>query len=115
MKLFSLESKLSLVGWSVLSGLLANTLFYYFSKVKIFDCFDLDCQREVIDYGWPFKFLPYKLNGYVPSTVKEILFYPVIRYIFILDSLFWILIVFIILSLIRYFKKKNTSMTSRQA
>ena len=108
MKIFSLQSKISLVLWSVILGFLLGLAMLPLS-IKPDGQIASDCNNLVIlsktatsttgsitdclpasSFGWPI----------AASQTNGI-------YFLILDFIFWILAVFISLSLIRYFKIKK--------
>ena len=107
MKIFSLQSKTSLVIWSVVLGF-APLLFIFLATST--SCRSLPCVgRE----GFPlvfkivdFRRIPEQLMG-----VNNSQFF--VSYL-IIDFLFWILLAFLILFIARHFRKKNGQMTSKQ-
>jgi hypothetical protein len=102
MKIFSLESKTGLVAWSVVLGFLVNAVVYFTTRhVDIlggFSSSDLS-PVNVTSFGLPFHY-------YTTGTDLSHLFYP-------FNLLFWILVVFIILFIIRYFRKKHYQISSK--
>lgn len=103
MKIFSLESKKHLVVWSVVLGFAVNIVL---NKItfKTNQCIPnplgvMDgCVYNTI-YGFPF---PYWEGGFVNPPFDNL---------YKFNFIFWILIVFIILSLVRHFRKKNNQIT----
>lgn len=116
MKIFSLETKKHLAGWSVGLGMLLNILtFIFYTAKKCIDCSKNTCLMMPganCDYifGWPLSkaYSIFNLvNGNPPATVY-------MKYgIFWLNLLFWALVVFIVLSLIRHFRNKNEAIHPR--
>ena len=105
MKIFSLESKTSLMLWSVALGVVITfilTLFYrttyvvndYSSICKA----GMKCIEKIyaIKFGWPVA-LDSSISWSLSKTAL----------VFISNSVFWFLVIFIILSLISYFQYKN--------
>ena len=117
MKIFSLQSKTGLVVWSAVLGFAFNFVGLIFSTINHWVDFESGKANPSIlagsshlisikcDYGFPFRFYDKLISfgGHVPveTGIKPIWFY------FWIDSVFWILVVFIILLIIRYFRKKN--------
>jgi hypothetical protein len=105
MKIFSLETKTNLVGWSLVLGILISGLVAcVFHQQAVF--FDGGSTSNL--FGAPFEWSIFhhqellKTHYYSYSLVG--LFYNI---------LFWGLVVFIFLSLVRYFRKKNNKITSK--
>ncbi len=100
MKIFTLESKKNLFVWTLI---LAGTMDFIFSRFLIFK---IQCESDVIGtitvcdaHGWPFLSQPQ--GGYAGSMAKDLMYV-------LWNFIFWILVAFIILSLIRHFRiKKN--------
>jgi hypothetical protein len=95
MKIFSLQSKIGLVGWSLVLGSLA-----YFIDEGLF-------------FGAEMSHCTSTLNDYVCS--KDVASYYLLffqnEYF---NTAFWISVVFIILFIIRYFRNRNRKMTLKQ-
>lgn len=104
MKIFSLESKKHLVLWSLaaaflITKLISDKTFRYIPWVghcDISGCFSTGGTQ----FGFP---LVVKVADF--SFVKVMIFQ-------LANYLFWFLVVFIVLSLIRYFRKKNKPASS---
>lgn len=87
MKIFSLQSKTNLIIWSVVLGYLINYIILYRNLIVIYNCSsgsDNYLCENVAKIFWPFQ-----------NQSSSILF--------------WVLIVFVILNLVRYFKYKNSN------
>jgi hypothetical protein len=114
MKIFSLQSKTYLAVWSVVLGVLINLFLFY--PIFLFahsetpaiglpmpgiitdpKCFPYGCPSLNPNpiAGWPVQY--FKADIYNNSILTKLL----------LNLLFWILAVYIILNLIRYFKTKK--------
>ncbi len=98
MKIFSLESKGSLLGWSIVLGFVVNTAIFEFTKRVYIACTFWPCQRsfEAYRYGWPIV----ADTGDLGPAID-------VKPIYLLNLFFWFFSVLIILSLIRYFRNKN--------
>ena len=94
MKIFSLQSKTGLVAWSVGLGFLMNFLAEHLVVYKIPCGVDMDVEFCTVS-GWPF------VTGFFGSLI----YYDLIKFLY--NLVFWVLVVLIILSLIRYFKTKK--------
>ncbi len=92
MKIFSLEAKKHLAGWSVTLGVFINLLVSKFTK-NFLVCQE-DCSN-VYFQGWPIK-----------VRLDAIKVYGDEGFPLVVNLLFWILFILIILSLIRYFRTK---------
>ena len=103
MKIFSLKSKTSLVLWAVVLGLFVNAVLFILS-MRSYSCssaaFDnLPNSNELAictTVGRPFS-----LDVNIYTNTQNYVFY------FFVNLIFWILVVFMVLSLIRYFKYKK--------
>lgn len=122
MKIFSLQSKTGLVAWSVVLGLLVSLTLYIVSQISInvtVNCIpqpglgcldDLGGYTKKVDYGWPIKYHAYNLTYDYSISV----FYIILdKYSFVLNSFFWIAVVFYILRIVRYFRKKDNQLPSK--
>jgi hypothetical protein len=95
MKIFSLQSKKSLVAWSVVIGFLLNWFSYTFIKSPSDKLnTNLLCGSDSLCINGP------KIGFPIHTDIIE-------SQTFGINLLFWILAVVIILSLIRYFKNKK--------
>jgi hypothetical protein len=121
MKIFSLESKTSLVGWSVVLGSMISLLGFitirttyqqdfctlkstdFYTSHPTYDCPPGRLINTVDSYGWPFQVK--NTNDYYPAELSPNVFF---EKEFFLDFIFWTCVTFIILSLGRYFRKKKT-------
>jgi ABC-type dipeptide/oligopeptide/nickel transport system permease component len=118
MKIFSLQSKTSLVAWSVVLGVLITTGLYVKNLVDRpvlcynipgVNCFETEERIDKYyntDYGWPIKFFKYNEN-HASIEIGPIFYNQVLKYSFIFNTLFWFLVIAIVLSLLRYFRNKN--------
>lgn len=91
MKVFSLQTKKHLVGWSVLLGVIVD---YIIIKLTYggYACIQVVGAQCPSGYaGWPFKFDIWKQTDYLNLP----------------DLFFWIIISFIILFATRHFNKNN--------
>lgn len=107
MKIFSLETKTNLVGWSVILGFLFNAIILML-PIWGKSPGGLSEYIEIIG-GWPvYLRIPFDfINGsYFQATLTNVGY--------LCDLFFWILVAFIILSLVRHFRKKNVQITSKQ-
>jgi hypothetical protein len=117
MKIFSLQSKIGVAVWSVISGAVLNAVSLKYYLVKILpDCANLTqldrsliCSPPLPLYysGFPFHF-----NQIYDKGSGIILYLNGLADLFAsnkfwLNLFFWIIVVLIILSLIRYFKTKK--------
>ena len=91
MKIFSLQSKTSLVVWSVVIGFVLNWLSYKVFVIQGKNCSDLLATvcLSPAQVGFPIR--------------MSLIEFP----LFCLNLLFWILFALIILSIIRYLRTKN--------
>lgn len=96
MKIFSLESKASLVVWSVVLGLFFDGLSYRIFVTPASFCLGFYAVGDCI---------PAKSGFPIRSTLVDIPF-------LLIDLLFWILISFIILFAVRFFRKKSVKITT---
>ncbi|MDR3643175.1 MAG: hypothetical protein P4L74_06145 [Candidatus Doudnabacteria bacterium] len=103
MKIFSLKSRTGLVAWSIILGFIINVivsaLAYAFGYVERTPAFCLTCispQTVSYFYGFPFQVW---LDRFSSPGIWE--------YYFFFNLLFWIFVILVILSLIRYFKHKK--------
>ncbi len=119
MKIFSLKSKTDLVVWSVILGALIAIAFegytrtvpapraFYYSNMC--SGASLNCDATVI--GFPFYHYADFYNTSDPNYYLFGVFYKAFvsfsHLDFLLNVLFWVVVVLIILSIIRYFKYKN--------
>ena len=115
MKIFSLQSKTGLVVWSLVLGVLVGVFVNNFFVSQPSFCNvpnqafapelqELStCDSQFRLHGWPVKY-PQINKAYDISSndVQDV-------YIQLYNYAFWVVVVLIILSLIRYFKKKNTN------
>lgn len=106
MKIFSLQSKKSLFYASLIIGLVLNILSM-FMVVRNFSSGALEYMTKITFRGFP---LPVSTFGYSGDIAVNSVKYanPYVFIPFIVNFIFWILAVFIILSLIRYFKYRKT-------
>lgn len=106
MKIFSLETKINLVGWSVGLGFLADMVASRFSNTHNCNPVGLEPGACIFfeKHGWPFR---YQLS----DIGVDYLF--IVHNIVWLNLLFWVLAVFIILFAARYFRRKNYQITSK--
>lgn len=117
MKIFSLESKISLAVWSLILGLVVTLVLYILSQRVVTagaggvptNCLGAytNCLLSFTktDYGWPFHFYDSNL-GYslTPDNTQ-----PINLLNLIYDLAFWILSAFVILFVIKNLKNKNIS------
>ncbi len=100
MKIFSLQSKTGLAAWSVVLGFLIDVVASLLTLNSYQpDCFLGPCPK-IYDFGFPFK------NHELFLGDLSVLF---------LNLFFWILISFIILLVIRRFRKKNYQITTKRS
>lgn len=108
MKIFSLKSKWNLVGWSVGLSAIYNLLALWLSGTERYESIGspmLAAGRMVnYNYGWPFSLVRIVKS---PLPWLDDVSYKINYLSFLFNFIFWILVVFIILSLIRYFKSKK--------
>lgn len=97
MKIFNLQSRKNLIWFSVIFGLILNVIICKFSKGYIYQ----DCGELCLRYsaGWPF----------VSNSSSLVLS---LVYAFLFNFIFWILAVFVVLSLIKYLKSKRLPLNS---
>jgi hypothetical protein len=106
MKIFSLETKKHLLGWSLICGVALNLLLNRITFVIVSPptCQTIDsisCNSG--SYGFP-------LNVHFGNFQEDVLAVTLKQEVFpILNYFIWILVVFIILSLIRHFRKMIAS------
>jgi hypothetical protein len=92
MKIFSLQSRKDLIWFSVILGLILNIVVRMISsEYTEADCGEL-CLRHT--EGWPFIY-----NSFNTGLSAS--------YIFLYNLIFWILIVFGLLNLFKYFKSRH--------
>lgn len=118
MKIFSLQSKTGLVVWSAVLGLIIGILDNFFisyslcnpvasSSLGELTANGYNCMEGLRAYGYPFV-------SHITSTVVGFVDFGLTQSHHLndfLNILFWILVVFIILFISRYFKKKNNQIT----
>lgn len=92
MKIFSLRSKWGLVAWSLALGFLLDRLLF---QIKFVKC-GYDGPACITHRGYP-------ISYYMSASEFD----PLYRNGMLLNIAIWIIIVFIILSLIKHFKNKN--------
>ena len=98
MKIFSLQSKTGLAVWSVVVGLVLSILISISTQAYTESAFQTVCASSYA-HGWPavVRVSVCQGNNYFSfNNTNEWI-----------NLFFWILVVLIILSLIRYFKKKH--------
>ncbi len=103
MKIFSLATKKHLVGWALILGFATGLLVHN-------NTFEGNACIAVVGIGacpvgfagWPLRYTLVHANKLVTSDVVIQEFY-----LAVLDFIFWILIVFVVLSFIKYFRKKR--------
>ena len=91
MKIFSLQSKWALAGWSVVLGAVLDYLITSQTYEGMSCLAVVGTRCPLAEAGWPFKIGIWQQADYYNLW----------------NFLFWILITLIILTLIRYFKYKN--------
>ncbi len=101
MKLFNLQSKWHLAGWSVVLG---SVIFYAVDRITLKQGLPpsfAGIPGNIYYFGgWPFHYR-YAVGPFVSANPE------IASPAYLYNLFFWILTVFIILSLIRYFKKRN--------
>jgi hypothetical protein len=108
MKIFSLQSKISLTFWSVGLGVVIDLAAFIKSKfvwLPIGGCLNwaetrFYCTDFFAQYGWPIR-LETKLQA---SQV------PILAFLY--NGIFWISVSFIILFIVRHFRKKSVKITT---
>jgi len=106
MKIFNLQSKKGLVVWSVVLGIILNHAFRLFVYSDI--CGPVRSSIFVPDgacsysekVGWP---IPSYGGGLASFT----------WHLYILNFIFWALIIYLVLSLIAYFKNKSNNLAPK--
>lgn len=96
MKIFSLQSKIISLIWSLILGTAINLIVNILTRSYQGGCGSaLYCPiAHTLTYGWPMNVTAYGLVvNFWPSMI--------------INSIFWAIVVFIVLSLVRYFKHKN--------
>ena len=102
MKLFNLQSKTGLVGWSAVLSLVINYALHFYSRNGSPILATVIYPDEKIA-GWPLSYMVY--GGWPPyQYVSNADFISLF-----VNFVFWTLAVFIVLSLIRYIKNKNSN------
>lgn len=96
MKIFSLETKKHLVGWSLVFGFILKQIAYSLTVTSSY-CGDDLLHDACKIYGYPYK-VPY---SYMGEMGKD--------YLHWVNLLFWILVILIILSIIRHVKSRSMS------
>ena len=103
MKIFSLESKLDIVIWSIVFGFVVDFLLNLI--VIQIPCFGFGCgelgAEGILRSGFPV-YTQFQSSDFVETNLYGLIF----------NAIFWILVSLIILSLIRYFKNKNGKSSS---
>lgn len=107
MKIFSLQSKKSLFYASTIIGLILNILSM-FMVVKNSSFGALEYMIERTSRGFPLP-IPTYSHGDIVNLNSVKFTQPYVFIPFIVNFIFWILVAFIILSLIKYFKYRKTS------
>lgn len=92
MKIFSLESKAGLVVWSVILGIVIERIIFPLSEIP----YPADGPAFYVTRGFPFIYYM-SLAEFNPYDYSKL----------VLNLLVWIVVVLIILSLVRYFRKKK--------
>jgi hypothetical protein len=117
-KIFSLETKKHLVGWSVVVGVILALLINKttFRKVEMFK----DGGSFIYKAGWPVEyqiFEPHKLliEQQADAEAKAIITNKDQRRKGYWNFFIWIVTVFVILSLIRHYRKQNIGISSVQS
>lgn len=110
MRIFNLQTKKHLIGWSAVLGLIINFLLFKLGPWLYKPCVGFCLAMPIYppDFGFPFKF-------YSSSWPRwfGLLSYDYIRtdsflkINFVLDGVFWILVSLILLCLIRYFRRSK--------
>jgi hypothetical protein len=102
MKIFSLQSKTSLVIWSIFFGVMAQILSIFVSwQVGIWEISQCNCLvTGTTNVGWPFSFTSDSMFG---------------NKAFWLGIIFWMLIVYIILFITRKLKYRKASINLSSA
>ena len=100
MKIFNLQSKSSLLLWSGGLGIVLNSLVFCLSSnlFRSYVFLELEAYTEdQVVWGWPFVF---GINNFWPSLG--------------INLIFWVVIVYIILNLVKFYRNKNRETTSKQ-
>lgn len=95
MKIFSLQSKSYVILWSVVIGYVLNFIAYKYTRASL-SCLFAPTDCPDLKGGWPFLYEFYKNNYYLVYC----------------NLIFWVLVSYISLSLIKYFKNKNKPASS---
>ena len=98
MKIFSLESKSSVASLSVLAGFFIERLLFYFAANKY--------TANQSDFYWIRGYPIAYFNGITGSGSWNYRGY-------FLNLLFWVLAVFIVLSLVRHFRNKSLEIVAK--
>src|SRR3989344_411053 len=117
MKIFSLETKKHLVGWSLVVGIITSVFVNKVSFIpELNNCVSLGtfgiastapvfCFSGQGSYGFPIRLSEGYTRVGLPTLYERM--QPFI------NNLFWIISVFIVLSLIRHFRNKNEAIHPR--
>ena len=113
MKIFNLQSKKSLFYSSLIIGLVLNILSM-FMVVRNFSSGALEYMTKITSRGFP---LPISTFGYSGDIAINSVKYtdPYVFIPFIVNLIFWILVVLTVLSLIRYLKYQKADGTQVSA
>lgn len=116
MKIFSLETKWHIVIWALILGLFINLVMFVLSQQKITthcpdnaNCWPVEQKME---FGWPFEIHHNNLYDYYfePSVINMV----VNEYRTTLNIFSSFIIFLIILSTVKFFKKKNSEMQVKE-
>jgi hypothetical protein len=106
MKIFSLQSKRILVGWSIFASLGINFILHFYERAGSPMLASISYKDEKIA-GWPIEYITH--GGITPHSYRPDLV------VLLINCLFWTVVVFIVLILIRYFVNKSDGKTSKTA
>jgi len=103
MKIFSLKTKKHLLGWGVILGILVNLIITFCTNLDEFSNpgFPLHIFKKLCEINLCEGF-NFGIKDYFLLFFKQYVWQSMIS-----NQVFWILLVLIILSLVRYFKYKN--------
>jgi len=109
MKIFSLQSKIGLVAWSVVLG---SALFFISDKISIISNpspgINIPEESSYLQ-GIPFHY-EFHQTFLAPGGI---IYFADRPWILLYNFIFWILVVFVVLFVVRHFKKKNIQLPSK--